>query len=233
MEISTTYTIHDVYLRDFKEELWVNNKVVREAWWIHSKEAEPLIKQVSEVYSEYNNDKLKEHQSNMIGWASNYRPPYSNGCISWYTWVEPNQSILQKYNVVLPPSCVLKPWYGVKFDLINKSTWLKYVFKGTFPTPELPALKPTELRGVFHALIVDEAGTVLPEVDVYFTTSYTQVKEYCSKHNLEYPVNDHDEEVRMKLWSLVYDINTLQVMKVKGYRVFRVNDRYNKIRSLY
>ena len=220
-ELSYAHTVPDMFLKNFKEELWVAGEIVREAWCTELPEAEPIIQDLLNNFPDYTVEQIKSIKSNMIGYANNYRPPYNNGCISWYEWEFPSQADIEKYKIVLPEQCYMYRWYGKKFDLVTKQVWLKYVFRGNFQKPELP----TGFENDFFALIADETGNVLPQVDIYFDCDYNEVKKYCTEKGLVYPAPPPEEEVKTRLWSFVYDINTLEISKVKGYRIFNVNTR--------
>lgn len=220
-ELSYTTVVPDMFLKNFKEELWVDGEIVREAWCTEMDEAQPIIQDLLNNFPDYTIEQIKSGKSNMIGYANNYRPPYNNGCISWYEWEYPSASDIEKYKVVLPENCYFYRWYGKKFDLVTKQVWLKYVFRGNFPKPEMTVDSKQE----FYALIADEDGNVLPHVDIYFISDYNEVKKYCTEKGLVYPAPPPEEEVKTRLWSFVYDINTLEISKVKGYRIFDVNKR--------
>lgn len=225
MELSYVAPVPSKFLKDFKEELWAGGEMVREAWCTELPEAEPIINDVCTAFPEYTPEKLRETKSNMIGYATNYRPPYSKGCISWYTWKFPSDEQIAQYGISLLPGTRFYQWYGMKFDPINKVSWLKYVFNatatGTVPCPPLP----NNSRLPFYAMIADEDKKTLPLVDVYFNAAYEDVKVYCEEHGLIYPAPPPEEEVLTKLWAFVYDINTLEISKVKGYRIFNIYDR--------
>lgn len=224
MELCSAFVVPSKFLKDFKEELWAGGEIVREAWCTELPEAQPIIQELITAFPEYSEDKIRETKSNMIGYASNYRPPYNDGCISWYTWKLPTAAQISKFNIKLLSNTKLHHWYGMKFDTINHKMWLKYVFfdivTGATPVPEMPTHTNS-----FFAMIADEAGVTLPLVDIYFNATPEDVKAYCVEHGLSYPAPPPEEEPLTKLWAFVYDINTLEISKVKGYRIFNIYDR--------
>lgn len=222
-ELSYDFVVTDLFLMNFKEELWVDEELVRTAWCIDQPEAEPIMDEVIAAFPNITKEYLMCTRSNMIGYASNYRPPYSNGCVSWYAWEYPSQEDHNTYNIFLPEGCKLNRWFGKKFDLVTKQVWLKYVFAGsTMRRPELPPCKIEP----FYAMISDEAGNVLSEVDVYFNSTHDEVKQYCKEKGLRYPAPPQLEEYdTRRLWSIVYDYDTLEISKVKAYDIFNIKKR--------
>jgi len=224
-ELSYAHVVSPEFLKNFKEELWVDGEMVREAWCTELEQARPIIQDVVDNFPGYTFETLNSTKSNMIGYANNYRPPYNNGCISWYEWEYPTNQDLIQYNVTMHPGCTLYRWYGKKFDTTTKQVWLKYVIRevsrGVFPAPALPS----NSTHAFFARIADEQGSTLSDIDVYFNNSWENVKQYCQDNNLVYPAPPGDEEAKTKLWAFVYNINTLQISKVKGYRIFNVDKR--------
>lgn len=219
-ELSYEFYVSDLFLKDFKEELWVDQQMVREAWCTELPEAIPIMEDLIEAFPEVTLEYLTSTKSNMIGYANNYRPPYSNGCISWYAWEYPSAEDHAEYNIWLPEGCKLNRWFGKKYDMVTKKIWLKYVFAGPIDCPELPKSKPP-----FYAMISDQNGNVLPLVDVYFNSTHADVKQYCLDHDLVYPVPPHCELEERRLWAFVYDLESLKISKVKGYDIFNFKKR--------
>tara|TARA_R110000822_G_scaffold5031_3_gene21768 strand:+ start:1426 stop:2112 length:687 start_codon:yes stop_codon:yes gene_type:complete len=223
-EYSYEFNVSDYFLKDFKEELWVDQQIVREAWCTELAEATHIINDLLLAFPDITLDYIKSNKSNMIGYASNYRPPYSNGCISWYTWEYPTTQDQLDYNVYLPDGCSLCSWFGKKYDLTTKQVWLKYVFKGkSMPCPSLPKYLVTSSKP-FYAMISDASGNVLPEVDVYFYSHFDDVEQYCKDNSLVFPAPSKLNKGR-RLWAFVYDYETLNISKVKAYDIFNPRKR--------
>lgn len=222
-ELSYDFIVSDYFLKDFKEELWVDQEIVRTAWCTELPEAEPIMDAVLEAFPNITKEYLMSNKSNMIGYAANYRPPYSNGCVSWYAWEYPSEEDHEEYNIFLPEGCKLNRWFGKKFDLVTKEVWLKYVFAGK--DMRRPPLPPCKIDP-FYAMISDQSGNVLPHVDVYFNSTHDDVKQYCAENNLTYPAPPQLEEYdTRRLWAIVYDYDTLEISKVKAYDIFNFKKR--------
>jgi hypothetical protein len=222
-QLSYEHYIPEVFLKDFKEELWVDQQMVREAWCIELDQAQPIIDNLVEAFPDLTREYLCSMRSNMIGYAANYRPPYSNGCVSWYTWDYPTEQDHLDYNIFLPDGCKLHRWFGKKYDMETKEVWLKYVFKSS--TMRCPPLPPCKAQP-FYAMISDQEGNVLPYVDVYFNSTHEDMKQYCDDMGLTYPappeLEDYDSR---RLWAVVYDYETLEITKVKAYDIFNFKKR--------
>lgn len=221
-ELSYDFYVSDLFLKDFKEEVWVGTELVREAWCTELPEAAPIIQDVVTAFPEITTDYLKSNKSNIIGYATNYRPPYSNGCVSWYSWEYPSAEDLQEYSIQLPEDGRLNRWFGKKFDLVSNKIWLKYVFSSS--SMRRPSV-PKSRIAPFYARIADQDGNVLPEVDVYFNASSTDVRQICEDNGLLYPQVPHLESNIRRLWSFVYDYDTLEISKVKSYDIFNYKKR--------
>jgi hypothetical protein len=225
-ELNYEFIVTELFLKDFKEELWVDQEMVRTAWCTELPEADPIIDDLIDNFPTITRDYIKSNKSNMIGYATNYRPPYTNGCISWYNWEYPSEQDHIDYNIVVPDGCKLLRWYGKKYDLVTKRVWLKYVFKGTaMRCPPLPPHRMASDRP-FYAMIADDEGNVLPAVDVYFNSTHDDVKRYCREHGYTYPAPPELEKQERRLWSAVYDYDSLEVSKVKAYDIFNFKKRY-------
>lgn len=221
-ELSYEFFVTDVFLKDFKEELWVGTELVREAWCTELPEAEPIIDDLLNAFPDITLEYIKSNKSNMIGYATNYRPPYSNGCISWYGWEYPSDEDHAEYNIWLPDGCKLNRWFGKKFDMATKEIWLKYVFAGKdMRRPPLPKVS----REPFYAMISDQAGNIFPQVDIYLHSSHVDMRKHCEEHGLLYPDVPHLELEEKRLWGFVYDYETLEVSKVKAYDIFNYKKR--------
>ena len=221
-QLSYDFFVSDVFLKDFKEELWVGTELVREAWCTELPEAEPIIDDLLNAFPDITLEYIKSNKSNMIGYATNYRPPYSNGCISWYGWEYPSDEDHAEYNIWLPDGCKLNRWFGKKFDMTTKEIWLKYVFAGKdMRRPPLPKVS----REPFYAMISDQAGNIFPQVDIYLHSSHADMRKHCEEHGLLYPDVPHLELEEKRLWGFVYDYETLEVSKVKAYDIFNYKKR--------
>ena len=222
-ELSYEHYVSDMFLKDFKEELWADQQLVREAWCTELDEAQPIINDLLEAFPYLTREYLCSTKSNMIGYATNYRPPYTNGCISWYTWDYPSTQDRLDYNIFLPDGCKLHRWFGKKYDMETKKVWLKYVFKSL--TMRCPPLPPSKLQP-FYAMISDQEGNVLPCVDVYFNSTHEDMKQYCSDMGLTYPAPPQLENQKSKrLWAVVYNYETLEISKVKAYDASNIKKR--------
>lgn len=221
-QLSYDFFVSDVFLKDFKEELWVGTELVREAWCTELPEAQPIIDDLLNAFPDITLEYIKSNKSNMIGYATNYRPPYSNGCISWYGWEYPSDEDHAEYNIWLPDGCKLNRWFGKKFDMTTKEIWLKYVFAGKdMRRPPLPKVS----REPFYAMISDQAGNIFPQVDIYLHSSHADMRKHCEEHGLLYPDVPHLELEEKRLWGFVYDYETLEVSKVKAYDIFNYKKR--------
>jgi hypothetical protein len=221
-ELSYDFIVSNLFLKDFKEELWVGTELVREAWCTELPEAEPIIDDLISAFPDITIEYLKSNKSNMIGYAANYRPPYSNGCVSWYAWEYPSVEDHAEYNIWLPDGCKLNRWFGKKFDMVTKEVWLKYVFSSkTMRKPPIPKCKIEP----FYAMISDQNGNVLPQVDVYFNSTHADVRQHCEEYGLLYPDVPHLELEERRLWAFVYDYDTLEISKVKAYDIFNFKKR--------
>lgn len=221
-ELSYDFYVSDYFLKDFKEELWVGTELVREAWCTELPEAQPIIDDLLNAFPDITLEYIKSNKSNMIGYATNYRPPYSNGCISWYGWEYPSDEDHVEYNIWLPDGCKLNRWFGKKFDMTTKEIWLKYVFAGKdMRRPPLPKVS----REPFYAMISNQAGNIFPQVDIYLHSSHADMRKHCEEHGLLYPDVPHLELEEKRLWGFVYDYETLEVSKVKAYDIFNYKKR--------
>lgn len=216
MELSYTPVIPHGFLGTFDENVWCDGQLVRTSYNVAQDTAQPLIQELISEFPHLTEEYLKSNPSNQIGVASNYRLPYTNGCMSWYTWGYLTEEIIDKYNVNVSSDWELKPWHGFKFDFETKHVWLKVVFRdktSLLPTPDIPN------KNCYYALIYDESGNVDDLIDVYFKADYDDMRQFCLEHDVSYPEPESIEGKTATLFSVVYNKDTLDVDTVKAYIV--------------
>lgn len=215
MELSYDPIIPEIFLRNFKEDLWSDGELVRTAWSVGLPEAQPILQDILTKFPDMEEELLVKNQG-AVGVASNYREPYINGCISWYSWDWLTDSDKNQFGVILPEGLTYKPWYGKKFDMTTGQVWLKVVYeeniyRPTYPKPNIPS------QDYFFAFMYDEEKNLLPDVDVYFHATFDEMRRFCVTNGVTYPDPMPTNDKSYCLFSVVYDRSTLAISKVKAY----------------
>lgn len=201
----------DAALRGLHDIVYVDNAVVREDHTLAYEEARPIVDQLKAAFpTGYD---FESHISNVVGSYDGYREPYENPSISFYEFTAPSEELLASYQVDTGIYQHILDWYGLKFDLVNKSVILKVVCsRMDVPSPVMP-----QNCYLFYATTHHEDGTMDRNVDAYVWTTWRFMKAYCDEHGLPYPVQDEAVAEKIVQWGIVYDADTLELKVVKGY----------------
>jgi len=113
-------------------------------------------------------------------------------------------------------------WYGLKYDIVTNEKMLKvpYLLElskwGFEYTPRPSTIRINHYE--FFGKIYNQDKSVDPNIDCYIACNVNQMREFCLKVNIQFPVpDDHLEYVN--LLGIVYNSDTLDVSMVKAYEI--------------
>lgn len=196
-----------VYRTIFKETLWSDKKIYREAISIITKTGSEILKILKDNFP---NCEAGDDPLECIGYTpENVRPPYSNPTISWYAWKRPSDDILIEYGV---SDYVPYNVYGKKFDLTTGEVMLKVMHNSAEAAP--PDLPVGWLNG--YGRLYYQNKTKDENVDYYFAGPQQQMIDFCERNNIQYPA---PLDLDVVGWGIVYNINTLEIVMVKAYHL--------------
>lgn len=204
-------------MRQMRDDVYVDGEIVRRDYTLGTPEGSAVLDELKKEFSEYG--PFGRSQLNMVGRFDGYRLPYTNPSISWYDFERyPSEALQLAFNTSYQQS-KLKNWYGLKFDLVTKTSQLKVVvdeYDGG--KPELP------VDPAFFAITHAQDGTSSDYIDAYVETSPAVIQNFCAAKGLQYPLlpttpDDCDE---VFIWGFVYNKTTLGYGPVKGYARYRV-----------
>ena len=196
-------------------------------------EADRVTELVTKIKEKFPNEKdfyVNDHT--IIGeYLDNHtiRPPYKshNTVTLYYMYYDKTEykKLLEEYKVPHRDLYSYKFWYGHKYDIDSSKRLLKVVIQDSdaasnyqkhpdsfIPRPQLPVC-----MDAYFAKIYSEDGTEANEYDVFFSTTYDIMQEYCEKNNLKFPLPDNRIHDHVWVFGLVYDKNTLEIKQTKAY----------------
>lgn len=198
-----------------RDDIYVDQKVVRQDYTENSKEGEALVSQIKAAYPDYGG--LPNSRANIVGSYGSYREPYQGDGISFYNLLEkPTNALLEQYGVSQPTKN-LQPWYGLKFDLSKDEVIFKCVVKSvSFAAPDLP-----DGSNTFYATTHTPDKAMSDWVDYYVIgVEPEKIKAFCSEKGLAYPLPENLSAADLQnliFFGFVFNKSTMEYGAVKGY----------------
>lgn len=206
-EFEFTNTDGTIRRKPFKETLWVNNEVYREAISVVTQSGKSILNELKQKFPDC---EAGDNPLECIGHTpAGVRPPYDNPTISWYTWKHPPQNVLDDYKV---SETEFFTWYGKKFDMTTGQEALKITHVG--PAPQPVGLPSGARHG--YGKIYYKDGSCESVIDYYVECTEGEFRQFTDAHNKTFPLNDPSQHDVLG-YGVVYDINTLDILLVKAY----------------
>ena len=193
------------------DNMYCNGQLQRYDYRIHDggDSVQELIDDIITAFPEYTDSDFKCCPADFIGRYPPYRAPYSNAGVSWYCFDSCHQDrIREEFNVNRLDSSgnILHDgifgaghFSGLKFDLATGTKTLKYArpklqHNSHYLQPEVPV--HGEITHMCQTILNDSDKTISPMVDCYFFSNDSDVRDYCTKWDLQYPTpSDIDESL--------------------------------------
>lgn len=215
-------------------DVYVGGEIKRIDYLISETEGQALLDILEERFPAYD---LSCCPINFIGSYGAYRPPYTaTSSISVYDFDgygsgnsggDPacdfadylhRRPPLAKYNVdTINVYTLAMMWFGYKFNLDTGTVSMKIVHRNRIPTVTYPPAV-TDMRSTYFARIHNEDGTIDNMNDMYFDAHWEDVQEYCTEHNITYPIPDEGvDQTHVMVWGVVFNGTTGVPTMMKGY----------------
>lgn len=222
----TSTIIERLEPRTCVDVIYVDKEVVRRDYSIRTAEGSAVIDKLESEFPNFVPD-YRRALNNAVAEYGAYREPYANSSLSFYDFqIFMPEAIQTEFNVSYEES-ELKPWYGLKFDLVTREVLLKAVvldFNGG--KPELPV--GHNILKNYYAVTHDQNGSASEWVDCYVFATKSEIKRFCLDKNLDYPLPE-DSEMDSSYeaiwnWGFVFNTETLEYGPVKAYARYYLPD---------
>ena len=206
-----------VFEVDGKDVVYANKAIVRKDYNIEFEEGQLLLEELKVDFADEIQREIETNElaACIIGANEGYRPPYNNRIISWYKFTDMPTEIIERFGVDTNKFQNLLPWYGRKFDLVEKTVMLKIVYSEKDVDLSLQPNLPDGIK--FYSTYYNENKELLDDiVDCYIWTSAKEMRRFCSENNLEFPAPDEVAD-NIQIWGIAYNTVTKEYIVVKGY----------------
>jgi len=215
---SALYNVYNQNHNKTRMDVYVNGDIVRKDYNIVLPEGVTILEELESAFPEYIN--FNRSELNIVGKYDPYREPYQNPSISWYDIGNyPSEALQLNFKTSYLNDDLIN-WYGLKFDLVTNEVLLKIVTERYYgPQPVLP------VGNTFYAITHSVDGSVGDWVDAYVYATPKRIKEFCTTHELDYPLQPttHLECDVIWCWGVVFNKNTLEYGSIKAYARYNIN----------
>lgn len=185
----------------FTDEIYVNGSVVRTDKNISA--VPELLQEVKTTFPAFAT--FLDNSAIAASDTPSYREPYQNRTISIMCVAK---EIPSQFNAKFTEW----PQFSIKFDMTTQKAMLKVNTPPHDASPELLAFADISAQ----AIHIHEDSGLQPYTDFYGRAFPDDIRDYCTKHGLTYPIPENIED-EVWIWSFVYHYHTPYL--VKAYRV--------------